>query len=238
MGGEAPIAGPVLRGARRVNVLTGEDTARHTNQRVKGEASVSATATQAPPEPKRSDFADDEAGRHEYNIAVHERNAEILGEAGDKDGADIEVAEAESEREKLTALKKGGSRGSKEELEAEAGAAVDPSDPAADAAAADVRDSEVDDLDPADIIVAGIDIDYADLGGKKPTGATLKLVGTKAELQEGTGLKKGRRIKFSGEAIVNDRGQKDHHDTTTGQVTSATERYEARVVDLKIEVPE
>jgi hypothetical protein len=90
--------------------------------------------------------------------------------------------------------------------------------------------------DPIEIVVRGIELEYADLGGKRPEGAEIRLTGLGAiKLVEGTGFPKGTRIRFSGEAVVNDSGQKDFHDPTTQQVTSAVQRYGARVTDIRVE---
>ena len=100
----------------------------------------------------------------------------------------------------------------------------------------DVPDSAPDDLPPEEIIVAGLEMTFPKMGGKEPQGATLKLVGGKVKLQEGTALKKGMTIRFSGTAVVNFVGQKDSHDAATSQVVSAEQRHEARITDLRVEV--
>ncbi len=73
------------------------------------------------------------------------------------------------------------------------------------------------------------------LGGKLPTSATIKLTGGKVALVEGEAFNKGDRIRFSGEAVVNDVGQKDAHDPKTGQVVNCEQRHEARIVDLRVD---
>jgi hypothetical protein len=101
---------------------------------------------------------------------------------------------------------------------------------------AGVPDSAPDDLPPEEIIVAGLEMTFPKMGGKEPQGATLKLVGGKVKLQEGTALEKGMTIRFSGVAVVNFVGQKDQHDSATSQVVSAEQRHEARITDLRVEV--
>jgi hypothetical protein len=111
---------------------------------------------------------------------------------------------------------------------------AEPSRAAVDEALADLPDSAPDDLPPEEIIVAGLEMTFPKMGGKEPQGATLKLMGGKVKLQEGTALKKGMTIRFSGTAVVNFVGQKDSHDAATSQVVSAEQRHEARVTDLVI----
>ena len=73
------------------------------------------------------------------------------------------------------------------------------------------------------------------LGGKEPTGATIKFTGGKVKLVSGNAFNKGDRIKFSGEAVVNFVGQKDAHDNATGVVVDCEQRHEARIVDLVVD---
>lgn len=89
--------------------------------------------------------------------------------------------------------------------------------------------------DPETIVVAGVEMEYPDMGGKSPTRATLTLVDPKALLRDGTGFTKGQRIRFSGEAVVNFVGQKDEHDSASGIVAGAEQQHKARIVDLRIE---
>lgn len=74
-----------------------------------------------------------------------------------------------------------------------------------------------------------------DVGGKQPTRATIKFTGGKVKLVHGQAFKKGDRIRFSGEAIVNVLAQKDEHDPKTGQVVDCEQRHEARIVDLRLD---
>lgn len=74
-----------------------------------------------------------------------------------------------------------------------------------------------------------------DVGGKRANTATMKLTGGKVKLVDGQGFKKGTRVWFTGEAIVDDVGQKDETDPKTGQVVAAQQRHGARIVDLTVE---
>lgn len=74
-----------------------------------------------------------------------------------------------------------------------------------------------------------------DVGGKRANTATMKLTGGKVKLVDGQGFKKGTRVRFTGEAIVDDVGQKDETDPKTGQVVAAQQRHGARIVDLTVE---
>jgi hypothetical protein len=102
---------------------------------------------------------------------------------------------------------------------------------AAERAASDDEDAPTG---PEDIIVAGVQMSFPDMGGKRPTSATLVFTGGKVELQGGTAFKKGMAISFSGVAIVNHVAQKDTHDPQTGQVVSAEQQHKARIIDLKV----
>lgn len=89
--------------------------------------------------------------------------------------------------------------------------------------------------EPDEIRIDGTaQLEMFDVGGKKANTATLNLTGGKVKLIDGQAFHKGTRIKFSGEAIVNDVGQKDDEDPKTRQVVSAEQRHKARIVDLQV----
>jgi hypothetical protein len=116
----------------------------------------------------------------------------------------------------------------KTELEAEAGEAVGAMPPDAPDAPAPV--------DPDEIVVDGTSqLSMFDLGGKQASRATIKFTGGKVGLVAGEAYRKGDRIRFSGEAVVNSVGQKDEHDPKTSQVVDCEQRHEARIVDLQVE---
>jgi len=167
-----------------------------------------------------------EVARHERLAESKDAEADELIDKGDEEGANILRIEADDERSKAA------------ELRENAGEATGQGDPVAEAVAAERRDVEAAALPPEDIIVSGIAMGYPNMGGKKPTSATLKLVGGKVNVAEGTAFKKGQTIAFSGVAVVNFVGQKDKHDAATQQVTGAEARHEARITDLVVEVPE
>lgn len=162
----------------------------------------------------------DEVARLRIKADDKDRKADDLIENDDEEGAHILRVEAEGLRadanEKLAEFRK------------EAGEAVGPM-PANDLPPEDL------DPDPEVIVVAGIEMDYPDMGGKSPTRATLTLVDPKALLQDGTGFLKGQRLKFSGEAVVNAVTQKDEHDSASGIVAGAEQQHKARIVDLRVE---
>lgn len=78
-------------------------------------------------------------------------------------------------------------------------------------------------------------LELFDFGGKRPTRATIKFTGGKVGLTSGQAFHKGDTIRFSGIAVVNGVGQKDEHDTKTGQVVDCEQRHEARITDLQID---
>lgn len=162
----------------------------------------------------------------EQDIEREENEAAYQREQGREDQAQAHDAEAEASRAKLNALKD------------EAGDATGEGDPAAEAATNAMRDAEADRPPPEEIIVSGIEMPYADLGGKKPTGGTLSLSGGKIMLEQGTAFSKGQTITGSFVAVVKDVGQVDTHDAATQQVVSSEQRHVARITDLIVEVPE
>jgi hypothetical protein len=74
-----------------------------------------------------------------------------------------------------------------------------------------------------------------DFGGKKPTSASLRLVGGAVKLVEGKAYQKGDVIHFEGTAVVNDVGGKDTHDPKTGIVVSCKQVHVARILDVRVE---
>jgi hypothetical protein len=67
--------------------------------------------------------------------------------------------------------------------------------------------------------------------GKKPTTATLTLVGGKIDVSGS--FDKGERIALYVEAVVNDVGFKDTEDSKTGQVTGCERRHKARITGVR-----
>jgi hypothetical protein len=107
-----------------------------------------------------------------------------------------------------------------EELEREAGEAVDPGLQ----------------LAPEEIRVKGQEqLSMFDLGGKKAQTASLRLSGGRVMLVDGQAFKKGTTIHFSGVAVIGGVGQQDKTDSKTGQVVSCEQMHVARIVDLMVE---
>lgn len=163
-----------------------------------------------------------------------------LSSLEEEESAEAEAAVAARERDEHATAAKHDERADAlreriDKLKGEAGPAVDPSDPAAEAAAAVRRDDEADGLTPEEIIVSGIEMDLPLLGGKPPSGATLSLMGATAQLAEGTGLEKGMTVSGRFVAVVDGSGSKDKRDKETNQVTDCKVRFQASVTDLVLE---
>jgi len=124
-----------------------------------------------------------------------------------------------------------------EALKEEAGLPTSHEDPAADSEAAEKRDEEAAKTVSAEIIVSGIEMPYAKLGGKPPTHGSLKLSGGKVALAQGTAFEKGQTIHFSGTAVIKDVGTVDTHDSATQTVSDTEQRHVARIIALDVQVP-
>ncbi len=168
-------------------------------------------------------FADTPAGRLRKKAAEAEEIAEDLSQQGDSEGADLAIIEAEAYSSEA------------DELEGKRPSVRDGSHP--EPLPQDAPELP-DDLPPEEIVVAGLKMAYPNLGGKRPTSASLRLTGGKIAVAEGTAFKKGMTVRFSGAAVVNDVSQKDAHDASTQQVVSAEQVHKARITDLVIELPE
>lgn len=89
--------------------------------------------------------------------------------------------------------------------------------------------------DPDEIVVKGnAELTLFDAGGKKPTGASLSLVGGKVLLADGKAIEKGTVITGTFTAVVNEVGQKDKHDPKTQRVVDCEQKHKARITDLTI----
>lgn len=90
--------------------------------------------------------------------------------------------------------------------------------------------------EPEEVVIDGPDqLSIFDLGGKQPTRSSMRLTGGKVRIQDGEAFKKGRRVRFSGEAVVYEVAQRDDTDSKTGQVVDAEQVHKARIVDLRVE---
>lgn len=174
-------------------------------------------------------FPDSPVGRLERQAHSKDVQCEELLDAGDEEGAHIARVEAEELRGQAQGLDDPAESDGASVAELNAGPAVGEMPPAAD---------PDDFIEPEEIIVAGLDISPAALGGKAPQSGVLTLTGAKATLAQGTFLKKGMKIGFSGVAVVNEVSQKDHHDPTTSQVTGAEQKHKARVLVLDVQLPQ
>lgn len=192
-----------------------------------------AATAEAPAEPIAGQmeldpqFDDGPVGRLQKQAHDKDLLVEELEDAGDTEGADIARIEADALRSEAREL--AGKLGpvdpaSKAEPEQGAGDPPEPDDAPAPLA--------------EDIVVAGLEMEPIDFGGKKPTSGVLKFTGTSVKLMHGTFLKKGMVVKFSGTAVVNDVGGKDIIDTSTQQVTDAVQRHSAQIRSLSVEIPE
>ena len=118
--------------------------------------------------------------------------------------------------------------GRKEEFEEEAGPAV-----------GDMPPNPPEDTSPPPleaIVVTGTEQrGLFQAGGKAPTSAVLTLTGGKAELAQGTTLRKGQIISGSFVAVVREVGQKDKVDGSTQLVVDCVEKIGAKVTDLRID---
>lgn len=75
-----------------------------------------------------------------------------------------------------------------------------------------------------------------DLGGKQAQSSSLRLTGGKVRLVDGAAYAKGDTITGTFTAVVNEVGQKDTHDPSTGIVVSAEQKHSARITDLRVKV--
>jgi len=173
------------------------------------------------------------ATQSSIEVQVHELEEEIgqeRAEAEHQYGREREdLAVPHDERANELAVKL-------EALKQEAGLPSSHEDPAADSEAAEKRDEENKAVS-AEIIVSGIEMPYAKLGGKPPTHGSLKLSGGKVALAQGTAFKKGQTIHFSGTAVIKDVGTVDTHDSATQTVSDTEQRHVARIIALDVQVP-
>lgn len=174
-------------------------------------------------------YEDGPIGRAEKLADEKNDQADELTEAGDDEGAQIARIEADEQTELARSLRLDEGDSKAGELRKEAGEPVGEMPPG--------ELPEDPDIAPESIVVAGIEMEYPDMGGKRPDRASLSLQGGRVMLVDGTALPKGTRIKFSGEAVVVGAGQHDTTDTATKQVTHSEQKHTALISDLRIEVP-
>ena len=73
-----------------------------------------------------------------------------------------------------------------------------------------------------------------DAGGKRPTGASIRLTGGKIELVDGKAFQKGDVIVLEVVAIVREVGQRDKPDPKTGIVVSCEQKHVAQITDVRV----
>lgn len=181
-------------------------------------------------------FEDGPVGRLEKK--AHDKDQEVysLEDEGDAEGADIARLEADALRREADDLRA--------KLAADADAPTQ-----AETLKEEAADPVAGDMPPADpgpkheplaedIIVAGLEMEPIDVGGKKPTSGVLRLTGGSVKLMHGTYLPGGIALRFSGTAVVSYVGKKDIHDSATQQVVDAVQQHSARITSLSVEIPE
>lgn len=72
------------------------------------------------------------------------------------------------------------------------------------------------------------------VGGKKPTSSTLKIVGGRVDLPKSS-VQKGETIVVRAVLQVGEVGFVDQLDKATGQVVSCERRHKARIIDIGVE---
>lgn len=77
-------------------------------------------------------------------------------------------------------------------------------------------------------------LDIFDLGGKRPSSASITLAGGKVALVDGRAFRKGDTITFQGTATITSVTQQDKTDSKTGIVVSAEQKHVARITDLQV----
>jgi hypothetical protein len=86
-----------------------------------------------------------------------------------------------------------------------------------------------------EIIVRGTTpLDFFNLGGKLPNTASIRFVGGKVGLEQGTAFKKGEVIQFHGYATVVSATPRDKRDKATGVVLECELQIQAEIDDLQL----
>jgi hypothetical protein len=86
-----------------------------------------------------------------------------------------------------------------------------------------------------EIIVRGTTpLDFFNVGGKLPNTASLKFVGGKVGLEQGTAFKKADVIQFTGYATVVSATPRDKRDKATGVVLECELQIQAEIDDLQL----
>jgi hypothetical protein len=77
-------------------------------------------------------------------------------------------------------------------------------------------------------------LDFFNAGGKLPNKATIKFVGGKVGLEQGTAFKKGEVVHFTGYATVVAATPRDKRDKATGVVLECELQIQAEIDDLQL----
>jgi hypothetical protein len=88
---------------------------------------------------------------------------------------------------------------------------------------------------PEEIVLRGsTPLDFFNAGGKLPNKATIKFVGGKVGLEQGTAFKKGDVVQFEGYATVVAATPRDKRDKQTGVVLECELQLQAEIDDLRL----
>jgi hypothetical protein len=101
------------------------------------------------------------------------------------------------------------------------------------AAVLDPPQDETEDLPTGDLVLEGSGQLTLNVGGgKQPTSSTLRLTGGKVDVEGG--FSKGETVVVRIEAVVNEVGFKDEHDSKTGQVVGCQRNHKARITGIAV----
>jgi hypothetical protein len=88
---------------------------------------------------------------------------------------------------------------------------------------------------PEEIVMRGsTPLDFFNAGGKLPNKATIRFVGGKVGLEQGTAFKKGEVVRFEGYATVVAATPRDKRDKSTGVVLECELQIQAEIDDLQL----
>jgi hypothetical protein len=88
---------------------------------------------------------------------------------------------------------------------------------------------------PEEIVLRGsTPLDFFNAGGKLPNKATIRFVGGKVGLEQGTAFKKGEVVRFEGYATVVAATPRDKRDKSTGVVLECELQIQAEIDDLQL----
>lgn len=91
---------------------------------------------------------------------------------------------------------------------------------------------------PSEIVLRGsTPLDFFNAGGKLPNKASVRFVGGKVGLEQGTAFKKGDVIHFEGYATVVAAAPRDKRDKQTGIVVECELQIQAEIDDLSLRDP-